>query len=322
MKEKQSLPTTPDESDSEHCIQNRSRKQQTNKTEKTMKDFVKRETIVARDSRAVASYMRDVAKYPLLTPAEEVDLAKRCREGDISAKEKLITSNLRFVLTVAHSYQGQGLSLGDLISEGNIGLQRAVKQYDPTRGFRFCSYAVWWIRQAIAQAIAQYGRMVRLPSNRQTLLSKVNRTQSELTQELGRLPSSYEIAERLHIDEEDVDAIKSYAMKAISLDSPQSEEDESPLGERLASKMSKPDKELMKESLNSDINEALSCLTEVQKDIIVRLYGLNGHREYSQGELSLLMNISQERVRQLHRNALQRLQGSSTSLSLKNYICS
>lgn len=285
-----------------------------------MKNFVKKNVIVSRDSKVVELYMKEVAKYPLLTPEQEVELAKKVMSGDMHAREDLVNSNLRFVLTVAHSYQGQGLPLADLISEGNLGLQKAVDMFDVTKGFRFCSYAVWWIRQSISQAISQYSRMVRLPSNKQMLLSRVNKAQSRLTQQLLRAPSAYEIALDLGVDEGDVSEVLRAASSSVSIDASVAPDDETPLAERMTASETSPDGGLMSESLAIDIVDAMSCLSDMERLVLTRHYGLGGVPDATFNDLSLQLDLSVERVRQIHRKALLRIRRSDKARRLLPYL--
>lgn len=281
-----------------------------------MKQFVKKNVISSRDSQSVEIFMKKIAKFPLLNPEQEAELAEKIKNGDQRARECMINSNLRFVITVAHAYQGMGIPLEDLISEGCIGLQKAVDYYDATKGFRFCSYAVWWIRQSISKAVSAYAQIVRIPSNRQTLINRVVKTQTELMQKLMRTPTLAEIAEKLDMEEAEVESILCTLPYSVSLDKSISSKDDAPLWEQIPLQGSETDSEMTKDSLRQDIAEMMSGLNEMEKYIINRCYGLGYPNAISMGEIALQLNLSQERVRQIHNKALERLRTNNKTHQL------
>ncbi len=257
----------------------------------------------------------------MLTPDEEVDLAKRIHEGDHLALQKLTKANLRFVVSVAKQYQHLGLSLGDLINEGNLGLIKAAQRFDETRGFKFISYAVWWIRQAILQASAEQSRIVRLPLNRVGSLNKLRRTLSELEQKYKREPSPDEMAEMLDVSTaEVVDTIK-ISGKQVSMDAPFIKGEENSLLDVLENdNEDTPDSGLMNDSLRKEVQRALSTLIQREADVISFYFGLNGEHSMTLGEISEKLNLTRERVRQIKEDAIRRLRHTSRSEALKTYL--
>jgi RNA polymerase primary sigma factor len=257
----------------------------------------------------------------LLTTEEEVELASRIRKGDHKALEKLIKANLRFVVSVSKQYQNQGLSLPDLINEGNLGLIKAAQRFDETRGFKFISYAVWWIRQSILQALAEQARIVRLPLNKIGSINKINRAFSDLEQLYEREPSVQEIAEMLEMASEDVkDAMKS-ASRHISMDAPIKDDEESTLYDVLLSKdATSPDKGLLTDSLRREIERVLSMLTYREANILRLYFGLDTKYQYTLEEIGHEFNLTRERVRQIKEKAIKRLKNATRCKLLKVYL--
>lgn len=278
--------------------------------------------ITNRESQSLDKYLQEIGKVGLLHPDEEVDLARRIREGDMVALEKLTKANLRFVVSVAKQYQNQGLALGDLINEGNLGLIKAAQKFDETRGFKFISYAVWWIRQSILQALAEQSRIVRLPLNRVSALNKLSRTFAQLEQEFEREPSSEELAEVLDITQSEVIDTMRISTKHISVDAPLlNSEDGGTLIDLLADDGKQtPDKPLLHDSLRHEIQKALSTLTTREAEILTFFYGLNGEMPISLYEIGEKLNLTKERVRQIREKAIRRLRQTSRSQALKNFL--
>jgi len=279
------------------------------------------ERVTKRDSPSLEKYLHEVAKVDLLSTEEEVELTRRIRKGDEKASRLLITTNLRFVVSVAKQYQHQGLSLPYLINEGNLGLIKAAQRFDDTRGFKFISYAVWWIRQSILQAIAEQSRIVRLPFNRIGNINKVSRTLVELEQKYEREPTDLEIAQVLKISPKDVKDALRISGRHVSMDARISSDDETNLYDVLqANDVPEPDRELLSESLCKEIERALSTLTD-REAIIVRLYyGLNGRYPQSLEEIGEALSLTRERVRQIKERAIRRLSHISRCKLLKSYL--
>ena len=279
--------------------------------------------ITNRESQSLDKYLQEIGKVDLLTADEEVVLAKRIREGDQLALEKLTKANLRFVVSVAKQYQNQGLSLGDLINEGNLGLIKAAQRFDETRGFKFISYAVWWIRQSILQALAEQSRIVRLPLNRVGSLNKISKTFSELEQKFEREPTHDEIADTLGVLVDDVkDSVRNTG-KHISMDAPLVDGDESSssmydvmVGDSLPG----PEANLVLESLRSDIRSSLTSLTQRESDVVNMFYGLEGATPMSLEEIGTKFDLTRERVRQIKEKAIRRLKHTSKNRTLKSYL--
>ncbi len=278
--------------------------------------------ITNRESQSLDKYLQEIGRVELLHPDEEVDLAKRIRDGDMQALEKLTKANLRFVVSVAKQYQNQGLPLGDLINEGNLGLIKAAQRFDETRGFKFISYAVWWIRQAILQSLAEQSRIVRLPLNRVSAFNKMTKTFSQLEQEFEREPSSAELAEALDIEQREVLDTMRISNRHISVDAPMSSgEDGGTLLELLEDDGRQiPDKLLISDSLKYEIQNALSTLTAREAQIITYFYGLNGQTALSLDEIGGKIGLTRERVRQLREKGIRRLRQSSRSGGLKPFL--
>ena len=274
-----------------------------------------------RDSHSLDKYLQEIGKVDLLTPDEEVELAKRIREGDQMALEKLTKANLRFVVSVAKQYQNQGLSLGDLINEGNLGLIKAAKRFDETRGFKFISYAVWWIRQSILQALAEQSRIVRLPLNRVGALNKIGKAYNNLEQEYEREPTPSEIANELEMDLDEVSETLKMSNKHVSMDALFSQGEENSLLDVLASDENPlPDTTLMSDSLKSEIERALSTLTEREAEVIRLYFGFDGEHSLTLEEIGEQFNLTRERVRQIKEKAIRRLRHTSRSRNLRAYL--
>ena len=277
--------------------------------------------ITNRESQSLDKYLQEIGKVDLLTPDEEVILAQKIREGDQLSLERLTKANLRFVVSVAKQYQNQGLSLGDLINEGNLGLIKAAQRFDETRGFKFISYAVWWIRQSILQALAEQSRIVRLPLNRVGSLNKISKTFSELEQKFEREPSPEELAEVLEISTgEVVDTLK-ISGRHLSMDAPFVQGEENSLLDVLENDSEdKPDSGLINDSLRREVQRALSTLTQREADVVTLYFGLNGEHAMTLEEIGEKFNLTRERVRQIKEKAIRRLRHTSRSKALKTYL--
>jgi RNA polymerase primary sigma factor len=277
--------------------------------------------ITNRESQSLDKYLQEIGKVDLLTPDEEVELAKRIKEGDQIALEKLTKANLRFVVSVAKQYQNQGLSLGDLINEGNLGLIKAAQRFDETRGFKFISYAVWWIRQSILQALAEQSRIVRLPLNRVGSLNKISKTFSELEQKFEREPSPEELAEVLQVTTSEVIDTMKISGRHVSMDAPFIQGEENSLLDVLENDSEEtPDQGLITDSLRKEVQRALSTLTQREADVITLYFGLNGEHAMTLEEIGEKFNLTRERVRQIKEKAIRRLRHTSRSKALKPYL--
>ncbi len=277
--------------------------------------------ITNRESQSLDKYLQEIGKVDLLTPDEEVELAKRIKEGDQIALEKLTKANLRFVVSVAKQYQNQGLSLGDLINEGNLGLIKAAQRFDETRGFKFISYAVWWIRQSILQALAEQSRIVRLPLNRVGSLNKISKTFSELEQRFEREPSPEELAEVLEVTTAEVVDTMKISGRHVSMDAPFVQGEENSLLDVLENDSEEtPDSGLMTDSLRREVQRALSTLTQREADVITLYFGLNGEHAMTLEEIGEKFSLTRERVRQIKEKAIRRLRHTSRSKALKPYL--
>ncbi|MFO7259562.1 MAG: sigma-70 family RNA polymerase sigma factor [bacterium] len=266
-------------------------------------------------------YLREISAYPLLTREEEAELARRIRQGDEEALDKLVRSNLRFVVSVAKKYQNQGVSLADLINEGNLGLIRAARKFDETKGIKFISYAVWWIRQAILQALAEQSRIVRVPLNRAGALHRIGRRSSALLQELGREPTIEEIADELDLPHEEVQRTLAISQAHLSLDAPITPGEDNRLLDYLPDQFSRgPDDEVFERALSHTIEEALSTLKEREARILRLYFGLDGQEPMTLEEIGSLLGITRERVRQIKEKALARLRHASRSRYLETFL--
>lgn len=274
-----------------------------------------------RESQSLDKYLQEIGKVDLLTADEEIDLAKKIKKGDQKALEKLVKANLRFVVSVAKQYQNQGLTLGDLINEGNLGLIKAAKRFDETRGFKFISYAVWWIRQSILQALAEQSRIVRLPLNRVGALNKIGRAYSNLEQEFEREPSANELAKELEMDITEISDTLKLSGRHISMDAPFSQGEENRLIDVLENdEEPSPDYSLMSESLRDEITRALSTLSEREAEVIKLYFGLGTEHSMTLEEIGEKFNLTRERVRQIKEKAIRRLRHASRSKNLRSYL--
>jgi RNA polymerase primary sigma factor len=274
-----------------------------------------------RESQSLDKYLQEIGKVDLLSPEDEIQLAIRIRKGDRSAFEQLTKANLRFVVSVAKQYQNQGLSLEDLINEGNLGLIKAATRFDETRGFKFISYAVWWIRQSILQALAEQSRIVRLPLNRVGTLNKIGKAYSNLEQEFEREPNSSELAKELQIDVDEVSETLKISGRHISMDAPLTQGDENRLLDVIENdEYPAPDHLLMNESLKTEINRILSTLSDREAEVIKFYFGLNKEHSLTLEEIGERFNLTRERVRQIKEKAIRRLRHASRSKNLKSYL--
>ena len=275
-----------------------------------------------RESKSLDQYLQEIGRVNLITPEQEIELAIRIKRGDVKALETLTKANLRFVVSVAKQFQNQGLSLEDLINEGNLGLIKAAKRFDETRGFKFISYAVWWIRQSIMQAIAEQSRMVRLPLNRVGALNKLSKAFRLLEQEYERKPTQQELAKELEIGVDDVaDALQLYG-RQISMDATFSkdEDNKNSLLDTMIIDQQAPDTELMKESLKKEVETVLATLPEREAKVIQMYFGINNEHPSTLEEIGERFNLTRERVRQIKEKALRSLRYASRSSSLKTYL--
>lgn len=278
-------------------------------------------SITNRESASLDKYLQEIGREELITAEEEVHLAKRIKDGDQRALEKLTRANLRFVVSVAKQYQNQGLSLPDLINEGNLGLIKAAKRFDETRGFKFISYAVWWIRQSILQALAEQSRIVRLPLNQVGSLNKINKAYSKLEQEFEREPSAEELAEILDLPIDKVSDTMKVSGRHVSMDAPFANGEESSLLDVLINHDSpKADNGLINESLSKEIDRALSTLTERERDVVKLFFGIGLNHGLTLEEIGDKFDLTRERVRQIKEKAIRRLRHSSRSKLLQQYL--
>lgn len=278
-------------------------------------------TFTNRESQSLDKYLQEIGRVKLLTPDEEVELAKKIKSGDHTAFEKLVKANLRFVVSVAKQYQNQGISLGDLINEGNLGLIKAASKFDETRGFKFISYAVWWIRQSILQALAEQSRIVRLPLNRVGTLSKIGKAYSNLEQIFEREPSVNEIAEELDMEISDISETLKVSSHSVSMEAPIKQGDENRLIDVLFDdQQTSPDERLMSDSLKSEISRILSTLNEREADVVKLYFGLYEDHAYTLEEIGEKFHLTRERVRQIKEKAIRRLRMASRSKYLRMYL--
>ncbi len=277
--------------------------------------------VTNRDTPSLDKYLHEIGKEDLITAEEEVELARRIKQGDATALDKLIKANLRFVVSVSKQYQNQGLSLPDLINEGNLGLIKAAQRFDETRGFKFISYAVWWIRQSILQALAEQARIVRLPLNKIGSINKINRTFSELEQKFEREPSVQEIAQVLDLAPNDVKESLKSSGRHVSMDAPITTDEEGSMYDVMTNKDTpSPDKGLINDSLRREIERALSTLTHREANIIRLYFGLNGKHAHTLEEIGEEFNLTRERVRQIKEKAIKRLKNATRCKNLKAYL--
>lgn len=277
--------------------------------------------ITNRESQSLDKYLQEIGRVDLLTPDEEVELAKRIRTGDRAALERLTKANLRFVVSVAKQYQNQGLSLSDLINEGNLGLIKSAQRFDETRGFKFISYAVWWIRQSILQALAEQSRIVRLPLNRVGNLNKLSRTFSQLEQKYKREPTADEIADELETTIAEVSNTMKISGRHVSIDAPFAQGEDSSLLDVLENDTEdKPDDGLINESLREDLQEALSALTAREAGVLSFYFGLRRVQPMTLEEIGARFNLTRERVRQIKEKAIKKLRHVASSKVLKPYL--
>ncbi|MCB8964305.1 MAG: RNA polymerase sigma factor RpoD/SigA [Bacteroidales bacterium] len=277
--------------------------------------------VTNREAVSLDKYLHEIGKVDLLNADEEVTLARKLKEGDQVAMAKLVKANLRFVVSVAKQYQNQGLSLPDLINEGNLGLIKAAQRFDETRGFKFISYAVWWIRQSILQALAEQARIVKLPLNKIGSINKVNRALTELEQKFEREPTIMELSETLALAPEDIkEALRSNS-RHISMDAPLTQDDDGNMYDVILSPDSPmPDRGLLNESLRREIERALATLTPREANIIRLYFGLNGKHPHTLEEIGEEFDLTRERVRQIKEKALKRLKQATRSKILKGYL--
>ncbi|MEX0686605.1 MAG: RNA polymerase sigma factor RpoD/SigA [Balneolales bacterium] len=277
--------------------------------------------ISTRESQSLDRYLQEIGKVSLITPEEEVTLAKEIQAGNQQALEKLTQANLRFVVSVAKQYQNQGLSLGDLINEGNLGLIKAAKRFDETRGFKFISYAVWWIRQSILQALAEQSRIVRLPLNRVGALNKIGKELSKLEQEYERIPSAAELAESLEMTVTEVSDTLKISGRHLSVDAPFAQGEDNRLLDVLENEETpNPDNDLMGESLKVEIERALSKLTTREAEVIRLYFGIGREHSLTLEEIGERFDLTRERVRQIKEKALRKLRHHNRSLALRAYL--
>lgn len=277
--------------------------------------------ITNRESQSLDKYLQEIGKVNLITAEEEVKLTQRIKAGDQVALDKMVKANLRFVVSVAKQYQNKGLSLGDLINEGNVGLIKAATRFDETRGFKFISYAVWWIRQSIMQSIAEQSRIVRIPLNRLGTLTKLNRSFSELEQKYQREPSANELAEIMEITHDEIVDTFAMASKEVSVNAPFMQGEENGLLDVLENDAElPPDASLIEDSLHKEVLRSLSTLTQRESDVIALYFGLNGNQPLSLEEIGQIFDLTRERVRQIKERGIKRLKSTSKSKGLKSYL--
>jgi RNA polymerase primary sigma factor len=278
-------------------------------------------SITNRDSASLDKYLQEIGREDLITAEDEVELAQRIKEGDQVALEKLVKANLRFVVSVSKQYQNQGLTLPDLINEGNLGLIKAAQRFDETRGFKFISYAVWWIRQSILQAIAEQARIVRLPLNQVGSLNRINKAFSRLEQEFEREPSPEEIADSLEIEKDKVTEAQKISGRHVSMDAPFRDGEDGTLLDVLSNGNSPiADLTLMNESLQQEIRRSLSTLTDREQDVIILFFGIGITHPLSLEEIGEKFGLTRERVRQIKEKGIRRLRHTSRSKLLKTYL--
>ena len=274
-----------------------------------------------REITSLDKYLQEIGRLEMISPEEEVKLAQRIKAGDQIALEKLTKANLRFVVSVAKQYQNQGMSLPDLINEGNLGLIKAAQRFDETRGFKFISYAVWWIRQSILQALAEQSRIVRLPLNKIGSMNKITKTYARLEQEFERTPNPEEVAMELDISDAEVKESLRHSGKHLSMDAPLASDEENTMYDFMKNEDGEtPESELMYESLKLEINRALSTLTPKEGDILKMFFGLEGYPPMTLDEIGENFDLTRERVRQIKEKAIKRLKQTSRSHILQSYL--
>ncbi len=278
--------------------------------------------VTNRETASLDKYLQEIGRVDLISAQEEVELAQKIKQGDDNALDRLVKANLRFVVSVSKQYQNQGLTLPDLINEGNLGLIKAAQRFDETRGFKFISYAVWWIRQSILQALAEQSRIVRLPLNKIGSINKINKTFSILEQKYGRPPTHEEIAEELDVTLNEVKQSMKIGSRHVSMDAPLGEEsDSSSMYEVMTSDDNpRPDKELMVDSLRTEISRSLSTLTMREADVLKLYFGLEKNHQHTLEEIGEKFDLTRERVRQIKEKAIRRLKHTSRSKLLKSYL--
>ena len=277
--------------------------------------------VTNRETASLDKYLQEIGRVDLITAEEEVELAQLIKAGDEMALEKLTKANLRFVVSVAKQYQNQGLSLPDLINEGNLGLIKAARRFDETRGFKFISYAVWWIRQSILQALAEQSRIVRLPLNKIGSINKINKAYAQLEQEFERPPTAEEVAKALDLTEEEVKQAMKNSGRHVSMDAPLVEGEDSNMYNVIGSEDSpNPDEGLMVDSLRQEIGRALATLTPREGEVVRAYFGLNGEHAMTLEEIGEAFDLTRERVRQIKEKAIRRLKHTSRSKILKTYL--
>lgn len=279
--------------------------------------------ITSRDSYSIDKYLSEISRIPMLTEEQEVAIAHRIKKGDVEAMDILVKANLRFVVSVAKQYQNQGVSLNDLINEGNIGLIKAAYKFDETKGFKFISYAVWWIRQSILQALVEQTRIVRIPMNKAAFYSRITKISSDFQQDNYREPSAEEISDILGVKVDEIDKIRNGISSSVSLDSPIADDDSPSLGELLedVDTENNPIINLLKESLKSDIDLVLKDLSTREREILEYYFGLNEHDlSYSLDEIGSKLGLTRERVRQLRDKALRKVRRNCIALKMFNYM--
>jgi len=277
--------------------------------------------ITNRESLSLNKYLHEISKIELIDSKREVDLAKRIRQGDNNAFEELVKANLKFVISVAKQYQNQGLSLIDLINEGNVGLIKAARRFDETKGFKFISYAVWWIRQSILQSLAENSRIIRLPLNKIGIISKINKIYSSLAQEYKREPTTKEVAGEIKTSVGTIENALIYSSKPISMDAPVHDDNTDTFYDIFCSNKTKsPDKDLINNSLKKEIERTLSSLNERDAEVIRYYYGLKDHRQHTLEEIGKTMGLTRERVRQIKERTIKKLKNHYRNHLLKNYL--
>jgi len=276
-----------------------------------------------RKTDSVDRYLNEVARIDMITPEEEIELARKIQQGDERALEKLTKANLRFVISVAKQYQGNGMSLADLINEGNLGLIKAAKRFDETRGFKFISYAVWWIRQSILLGLAEHSRLVRLPQNQLNRHSKIKQARIRLEQDFQREPSSAELSKELEWSDKEIERSMRHAQRKISLDAPTIEggdDDRSLMDTMVSEKSSSPEDGMMYQSLQKEVHRVLARLNQRERQIICAYFGIGYDEPRTLGEIANQLDLTKERVRQLKFRALRRLQKTYSTDVLKQYL--